>query len=77
MSSGPVSAQLELALGDVRRRIPWDGIRPRELTKGRKSLFFRREPGKNDRFFADVRQIDMFPAATRMPHLYDGAPLLL
>jgi len=40
------SQQLELALDDVRKVLPWDGRSPRALTKGVNWLFSRREPQK-------------------------------
>ena len=59
-------------------RVPWGGRSPRSLTRARIALFLRREPQKDERFFVDVNQIDLFrrrqkkaPLGTR------GAPLLL
>jgi len=55
---------------------PWMGCSPRALTKIHKALFLRREPQKDDRFFVDPDQYDLFRAVRKMPHQYDGAPLL-
>jgi len=67
--------QLELALdwGDT----PWDGVSPRALTRAAKALFFRREPQKDDSFFVDPDQSDLFPAAIKRPPASQGAPSLL
>ena len=70
-------AQLVLELGDAKLRIPWGGRAPRELTKIRKTLFLRREPQKDDRFFVDPGQYDLFLAAIRGRRQYGGAPSLL
>ncbi len=71
-------AQLELALDDVRKRIPWDGQSPRGLTRVSKLLFFKRERQKQERFFADPNQVDLFGAGEQCrPVLYRGAPLLV
>ncbi len=56
--------------------LPWRGQSPRRLTKIQKSLFLRREPQKDDRFFVDPNQIDLFLAARPRPPRYEGAPLL-
>ena len=69
--------QLGLMLGDERTLIPWEGVSPRELTKGRSSLFFRREPQNDDGFFVDPEQYDLFHAAIEGRYRYGGAPLLL
>ncbi len=72
------SAQLDLWEGEL-DALPWRGKSPRGLTRGRKLLFFRREPQKSERFFVDPEQYELFPAAKRRPlgetHL--GAPLLI
>ena len=71
------STQLSLRLdwGSV----PWEGRSPRHvLTMNEKALFLRREPQKDDSFFIDADQYDMFRAAKKRP-LEDspGAPSLL
>jgi len=43
----PVGDQLELALDDVRVKIPWEGQSPRGLTEAGMSLFSRQEPQKS------------------------------
>ncbi len=56
--------------------LPWRGVSPRELTRGRKALFLAQEAQKGDRFFVDPNQLDLFKR--RGPELpkYSGAPLL-
>ena len=68
-------AQLYLFEGMV--DLPWDGRSPRSLTRSAKALFFKRERQKNERFFVDVNQMDLF--SRRQPGLpqYGGAPSLL
>jgi len=58
------SSQLDLwqrGLDDL----PWGGRSPRALTKGRLALFLRREPLKDERFFVDPDQLELFPAAKK------------
>lgn len=71
------SSQLDLELTDVRVRIPWGGQSPRALTKINMSLFSRREPQKDDSFFIDPNQYDLFRAAIKGRPQYGGAPSLL
>ncbi len=71
------SGQLELALHDERKAVPWGGRSPRSLTRVQKALFLKRERQKGDRFFVDPSQIDMWLAAPRAPRIYRGAPSLL
>jgi len=70
------SSQLELPFDEWQRE-PWAGRCPRTLTRGRNGLFLRREPQKDDRFFVDPNQYDLFLAAIPGRHRYGGAPLLL
>jgi len=56
--------------------LPWQGRNPRALTRVAKSLFLRREPQKDDRFFVDPYQCDLFRAAKIRRPGYRGAPLL-
>ena len=58
-------------------RLPWGGRSPRGLTRGANLLYLRREPQKDERFFVDPEQTDLFPAAITGPLQYEGAPLLL
>ena len=68
------SDQLDLFEAEL-SRLPWRGQSPRALTKVQKGLFSRREPQKDDNFFIDPDQTDLFLAAiTRRP---PGAPTLL
>ncbi len=69
------SEQLDLFEGEV-ARLPWRGRSPRDLTRVGLGLFLRREPQKDDRFFVDPNQVEMFPVAMRKPPEYQGAPLL-
>jgi len=56
--------------------LPWQGRAPRDLTRGRMSLFLRREPQKDDRFFVDPGQFEHELAGNEGPPVYRGAPLL-
>ncbi len=69
--------QLSLLLGDVEVSVPWEGRSPRLLTKASKALFLRREPQKDDCFFVDPDQYDLFLAAIMGRPRYGGAPSLL
>ena len=71
------STQLQLALGDARVRIPWSGKSPRDLTRVRIALFLERERQKDERFFVDPEQYDLFLEAIPGPPQYEGAPSLL
>ena len=57
--------------------LPWGGRSPRALTKSAMSLFLRREPQKDERFFVCPETIDMFGYARKEPPRYEGASLLL
>ena len=57
--------------------LPWGGRSPRALTRVQLSVFLRREPQKDDRFFVDLDQLDLFHAAKKRPPRYEGAPSLL
>jgi len=69
------SSQLDLWEVEL-AALPWQGRSPRGLTKARKVVFLRREPLKDERFFVDPDQIDLFPAAIKGPPRYEGAPSL-
>ena len=76
--SSSVGDQLELALFTG---VPWNGIDPRFLTRGRKVLFLRPEPPCHEVFF-DPEQIMMWKLvghqeAERPPGFSRGAPSLL
>ena len=68
--------QLDLWEAEV-SRIPWYPEGPRALTRASKALFLRREPQKDDRFFVDPFQYDLFLAAIKGRRRYGGAPSLL
>ena len=70
-----ISSQLELSLS--MERLPWEGKSPRSLTRGAIALFLRREPQKDDRFFVDPDQYDLFLAAITGRPRYGGAPTLV
>jgi len=70
-----IAMQLELGLGLV--DLPWGGQSPRSLTRSAKALFLKRERQKEDRFFVDPDQMDLFRAAKAVPPEYQGAPSLL
>ena len=58
--------------------LPWRGVRPRVLTRGWRVLFLRREPQKDDCFFVDSDQSDMWATVKKgPPGSSRGAPLLL
>jgi len=57
--------------------LPWGGQSPRALTRAAKALFLRREPQKDDSFFVDPDQYDLFLAAITGRPQYGGAPSLL
>ncbi len=69
------SSQLDLWQVEL-DALPWQGQSPRVLTKGFVPLFLRREPQKDERFFVDPDQLDLWPTAKRAPWKYQGAPLL-
>ncbi len=57
------SSQLDLWQAEL-DALPWQGQSPRRvLTINQKGLFLRREPQKDDRFFVDENQVDLFLAA--------------
>ena len=68
-------AQLDLWEAEL-VKLPWRGQSPRVLTRASKALFFRREPRKDDRFFVDPNQYDLFRAAIPGRPQYGGAPTL-
>ncbi len=57
--------------------LPWYGRSPRSLTEARKALFLRREPQKDERFFVDADQVDMFRRRRKKAPLHRGAPSLV
>jgi len=71
-----ISTQLDLWESEL-AVLPWRGQSPRGLTRIAKALFLRREPQKDDRFFVDPDQYDLFRAAKKRPPSYRGAPLLV
>ena len=70
------SRQLDLWEDEV-ARLPWRGKSPRRLTRPNKLVFLRREPQKDDSFFVDPNQLEMFPEAIKELPQYGGAPSLL
>ena len=62
---------------DLRVLGPWGGQSPRALTRAAKALFLRREPQKDDSFFVDPNQYDLFLAVIPGRFRYGGAPLLV
>ncbi len=72
-----IAMQLDLWQSQL-ESLPWMGRSPRELTRGSIALFLRREPQKDERFFVDPAQLDLFRAVKRKaPWKYQGAPFLL
>ena len=68
-----VGEQLELALDDVRLKLPWGGRSPRALTGGSRRLFLKRKQ-QSVSDFVGPGQCDLFKKAAPR---YSGAPLLL
>ena len=68
------SEQLDLWQAEL-DALPWQGRSPRSLTRGGIALFLRRELEKDDRFFVDPNQADLFSSTTNAPRIYRGAPL--
>ena len=58
---------------------PWEGRRPRALTKVGLGLFLRQKPPRHEVFF-DPEQLDLWftdrPTQRDGPFVYKGAPLL-
>ena len=71
-----MSEQLDLFEGEL-SALPWRGRSPRSLTRVGLGLFLKRERRKDDRFFVDANQYDLFPEAIEGPRRYAGAPCLL
>ena len=69
-------AQLDLWEEEL-EALPWRGQSPRALTRASKALFLERERQKDDRFFSDPCQTDLFQEAKRGLRRYAGAPSLL
>ncbi len=57
-------------------RVPWRGQSPRALTRARKALFLSQAAQKDDCFFVDPDQVDLWIATKKAPWIYQGAPLL-
>jgi len=74
----PDGEQLELALGDVHLKLPWEGRSPRGLTRVALSPFFKAQAAKDARH-RDPTQLDLFVRNGRRkpPELYRGASPLL
>ena len=58
--------QFELELNDVRSRIPWEGTSPRELTRGAKVLYLKRELG-HEVLMGQLGQDDFFVEVASRP----------
>ena len=71
-----ISSQLDLWPSEV-SRLPWGGLAPRDLTRGRTALFLRPEPQKDACDFLDPDQLEFRPTGEKAPWIYQGAPLLL
>jgi len=70
------STQLDLWEDEV-AAMPWRGQSPRGLTRAAKALFLSHKAQKDERFFVDPEQMDLFRAAKKRPPQYGGAPLLV
>ena len=54
--------------------LPWQGRSPRVLTRAYLGVILKPEAQKDDRFFVDPSQVDLFPAAIQELPRYGGAP---
>jgi len=70
------STQLELKLNDVRLRIPWNGMAPRDLTRGGSRRILTAQAAKERSCLRDSRQLEMFEPIECLPAKGGGAPLL-
>ena len=70
-------AQLDLWEAEV-RRLPWEGVSPRALTRVAEGLFLSHKAQKHERFFVDPDQLSLELAGKGVsPVVYGGAPSLL
>jgi len=77
MSSCPrVGDQLELALFDVRLKLPWAGQSPRELTASYAQFILKAQAAKSTSDFVDPAQLEFPELRQNAPWVYQGAPLL-
>ena len=72
-----ISDQLELALDDVRVKIPWAGRSPRDLTRARSPIFLSQEAQKSVSDLIYVDQLELLPEAVKEGPPFRGAPLLI
>ena len=73
-----VGDQLQLTLGDVVVRVPWDGRSPRDLTRACLSGIFKPQGEKSVSEFGGIIQYDLFGAPREEGRtLYEGAVPLL
>ncbi len=73
----PTGVQLELSLGDVRLKIPWEGRSPRDLTRSAMALYSSHGAEKSVSDFDRFGQLEIWPAGKKAGPQYLGAPLLL
>ena len=77
MTSPTISTQLDLWQAE-RETMPWGGLSPRALTRAYNRFIFKPEAQKDDRFFVDPNQYDLFPAVMKKsPPTWGGSPSLL
>ena len=69
-----ISVQLDLFEDVV--DLPWYGRAPRSFTRSAVALFLRQEPQKDERFFVDPDQLDLWRRPKRPRKKYSGALLL-
>jgi len=67
------STQLDLWQADLERS-PWGGKSPRGLTRGHILFILKPKAEKDDCFFVDPDQLDLWPITHRAPRRYLGAP---
>ncbi len=58
--------------------VPWYGASPRVLTRAHLGVILKAGAGeKDDRFFFDPDQFELFPVVKRKPPPSEGAPTLI
>ena len=67
---------LQLDLFEDVASLPWYGRSPRSLTRGALALIFKARAQKDDCFFVDPEQLELFAVATKVRLGYQGAPTL-
>jgi len=72
-----MTAQLDLWQGELDAQ-PWGGQSLRALTRVANSFIFKAKPPKDERFFIDPEQLELFVIDTKVsPRIWGGTPSLL